>query len=459
MISGLGVDRFGVLTLAWALVGYFNLFDFGLGRALTQQVAAALGTPAQANIARLFWTFVWATLALGTLGGLMVAVGSPWLVRSLLGVGPDLQQEAQASLLVLALGLPFSVVTPGLRGLLEAHMRFDLAAAVRAPTNVAVVVAPVAVLLFTPSLIAVMAALVVARVAGAVLHIWVCRKVSDGVRRPARPDRVSARTLASTGGWMTISNIASPLMAYGDRFVVGAAVSVAAAAYYATPFDVITKVALVPLAFASVLFPAFATSHGKDAEATIGMMVRTTQGLLLFIMPIILVVMAFAPELMRLWLEDAFAEAGTPVLKILTVGVLLNALAHIPLSYLQGVGRSDLVARLHLIELPIYFPLLLLLVREGGIEGAAFAWTARSGAEAVIVLFLSARAATMAPGAAVSSALGIVAGVVAAVAMATIPGTVALRAVVLSCFLGTLAAIAMRWFSHAALTRTSGAPS
>src|SRR5215472_2321213 len=44
LIKGLGTDRFGVLTLVWALIGYATLFDLGLGRALTQLVAAKLGT-------------------------------------------------------------------------------------------------------------------------------------------------------------------------------------------------------------------------------------------------------------------------------------------------------------------------------------------------------------------------------------------------------------------------------
>ena len=44
LIRHLGVEAFGILTLIWGLIGYFSLFDFGLGRALTQQVAARLAT-------------------------------------------------------------------------------------------------------------------------------------------------------------------------------------------------------------------------------------------------------------------------------------------------------------------------------------------------------------------------------------------------------------------------------
>ena len=41
IISKVGVETFGILSLIWALIGYFGLFDFGLGRALTQQVSYA----------------------------------------------------------------------------------------------------------------------------------------------------------------------------------------------------------------------------------------------------------------------------------------------------------------------------------------------------------------------------------------------------------------------------------
>jgi len=43
LIRALGEGRFGVLALAWALIGYFTLLDFGLGRALTQAASEAIG--------------------------------------------------------------------------------------------------------------------------------------------------------------------------------------------------------------------------------------------------------------------------------------------------------------------------------------------------------------------------------------------------------------------------------
>ena len=44
IVRELGVERFGVLSLVWVVVGYFSLFDLGIGRALTKFVSDKLGT-------------------------------------------------------------------------------------------------------------------------------------------------------------------------------------------------------------------------------------------------------------------------------------------------------------------------------------------------------------------------------------------------------------------------------
>ena len=92
------------------------------------------------------------------------------------------------------------------------------------------------------------------------------------------------------------------------------------------------------------------------------------------IFPVVLVIMAFAPEGLRLWLGPDFARNSGPVLRWLAAGVFVNALAQVPFSMVQGVGRPDISAKLQLAELPFYLLALRLLVNVYGIEGAAMAW-------------------------------------------------------------------------------------
>ena len=73
LIHGLGVERFGVLTLAWVLIGAFSIFDFGLGRALTQVVATALGRGAVAEVAPIVWSSLLLMFVSGVVGAGIVA--------------------------------------------------------------------------------------------------------------------------------------------------------------------------------------------------------------------------------------------------------------------------------------------------------------------------------------------------------------------------------------------------
>ena len=86
LIAGLGAERFGFLTLAWLVVGYFNLFDLGLGRALTQSIAERLGQGREEEIPGLVRTTLLVMLLLGAAGAVVLASLSPWLVRTAIRV-------------------------------------------------------------------------------------------------------------------------------------------------------------------------------------------------------------------------------------------------------------------------------------------------------------------------------------------------------------------------------------
>src|SRR6266480_3805293 len=106
LIQGLGKDRFGVLALAWVVIGYASLLDLGLGRALTQLVAKKLGAGEDNEIPTLVWTSLILMLALGLSGALAVVLLSPWLVHHALNVPAALRHETLRSFYLLGLSIP-----------------------------------------------------------------------------------------------------------------------------------------------------------------------------------------------------------------------------------------------------------------------------------------------------------------------------------------------------------------
>src|SRR6476646_2125621 len=74
LIHGLGTERYGLLTLVWAGIGYFSLFDLGLGRALTKLAAEKLGLGRSEEIPQLVSTAIISMIGLGILGGILIGL-------------------------------------------------------------------------------------------------------------------------------------------------------------------------------------------------------------------------------------------------------------------------------------------------------------------------------------------------------------------------------------------------
>lgn len=398
LIQGLGTERFGLLALAWVVIGYFTLFDLGIGRALTQVVSERLGTEREGEVGPIARTGLVGTGLLGLVGGAGLYAAVPFLVEGLLNVPAGLRAESVTAFRILALAVPAVVSTAALRGVLEAEQRFGAINAVFIPMGVLLFLGPVAVLPWTSSLVAVFGVLVAVRIAGwAVFLALTLRGLPDRARGEKGGELAGGdlgahlAELLRLGGWMTVSNVVSPLMVYFDRFVIGAVLTLSAVTYYATPYEAVTKVLLAPVAVAGVFFPAFALTAHQRRERTGLLFGQSLRAIMAMLFPVVLLVMAFAPEALALWVDAEMAERGTAVARWLAVGVFFNGLAQVPFALVQGSGRPDISAKFHLLEAPLYFALLWLLLGRMGIAGAAVAWSARAALDAGLLSVASAR--------------------------------------------------------------------
>lgn len=391
LINGLGTARFGVLALAWMVVGYFSLFDLGLGRALTKLVAEKVGTGREREVYPLVWTALSLMLLLGLVGTAVASLLSPLLVRDVLKIPEALQSETLRAFYLLALSIPIVISTAGLRAILEATQRFGLASTVRSLMGAFTFLGPLLVLPFSNSLFPVVLVLVAGRLLAWLAHLMLCFRVMPALRRQVSFEHTAVRPLLRFGSWMTVTNVVGPLMIYLDRFLIGALVSVAAVAYYATPFEMVTKLWLLPSALIGVLFPAFSASFARDRDRTALLFGRGVKYLFLALFPIVLLIVTLSKEGIDLWLGSEFAQNSTRVLQLLAVGVLVNSLAQIPFALVQGAGRPDLTAKFHLAELPFYLLALWWLLGTFGIEGVAVAWLMRVAVDALLLFAVAQR--------------------------------------------------------------------
>jgi O-antigen/teichoic acid export membrane protein len=424
LVGQLGLERWGLFTLALAMVGVFGVFDLGIGPALTRALSERMADGHDAEAGRLVGTAMVALGAFAALGAAILWAVLPWAMRSALNVPPALQEEALLAFRILAVAAPLVVVNAALWGVLAAHQRFAAANLVTIPVSAMYYLGPVLVLMVWPSLVAVMLVLVGCRLLNTICYAWLAR----GVLPPVSVGRTGlVLPLLRIGGWMTASSILNQALMYADRFLIGAMLTLVAVAYYATPLDLVLRMWIVPVAVAQALLPAMASSWRAAPEVAAGLLRRGGLLILALVLPACLVLAGFGDWVLRLWLGAEFAAGGGLVLRVLAVGIFFSCLAYAPNALLDAIGRPDAAAKLIAVEAMVFLPLSALLLWRWGIAGAAVAWACRAAADFGGKLWLAGRLCPAAAGAARALAVpALFAGAaLGAVVLAATPAAVA----------------------------------
>jgi len=393
LLRELGIQRFGVLTLLWLVIGYFGIFDIGVGRATTKFVAEEIASGERGKLLELIWGSVLLLLLLGVVGGGVAALLTPWLVERALNIPPELKAESRNAFLLLAASMPFVLGTSGARGVLEGQHRFGVVNAIRAPGSVFTFAGPLLVTPFTTDLSRIAAVLVCGRVVVFCVNAYFCVASVPGQARPKMVRGDTAKHLFGFGGWLTVTNIVGALMAFGfvDRFVISSSLDMSAVSYYAVPFEAATKLLLAPAGFVAVLFPVFSGYAGSQKERVQRLCLQAVRILLMCLSPAALVLIAFGALGLNLWVGEEFARQSARVLQLVVAGVLVCSFSLVFASAIQALGRPDLTAKRHVCELPIYVALVWFLTKQWGIAGTAASWLIWQLADYLILLLLLGR--------------------------------------------------------------------
>lgn len=386
----IGVDRYGVLTISWLLLGYFGMFDLGLGRATIHRIAALRDATALERRAA-FHTAVLVNIAIGLIGGVILAVGADVFFARGLKIAPELERELSAAAPLLGLSLPIATLTGVLTGALQGRERFASTNLVGILSTLLFQGVPLAIAWWWGPNVSMLLLAGMATRAVTLGVLWVACTREFGWDGRFRFDREQTGVLLRFGGWITAASLIAPFLTIIDRFAIGALIGAAAVTFYAIPYQMTQRIVIIPTALTNALFPRLSAMQSAEEVSALS---RESMLILVTLMtgPVVVGVLLAGPAL-TLWLGRAFAARATLPAEILLAAFWFNALALLPFTMLQARGRPKTVAAVLAIELIPYLAALGAGLHYFGLVGCAAAFLLRCALDYVLLSICADRRA------------------------------------------------------------------
>lgn len=398
LIKLIGMERFGLLALAWGLIGYAGVFDLGIGRAATQLIAQLRGQNAYSSIPVVISSATRLTLQSGTVGLFLMSLAAICGVQRLIHHSIGLENEITASVFILALIIPVQAISATYRGVNEAFENFRGISLLRMMLGAFNFLGPYLVAQVTSNLSLLVLTLLISRLVALIGFRYLALQYgryhcSVKINEFVDIDQAQIKKkLFKFGGWFTLSSIIVPLMGQADRFFISSSISASAVSSYIVPSEIVLQSLVVVGALTTVLFPTFSSQLAFGNKDQALQVFYKWLKMSFIMMTLIAVALALLlPVILAGWLGNVLPKESVVVGRVLCVGLPFYTIGTMYVALLHSLGRSDLTAKANLIETPFFLIAMVYLIGKYGVIGASIAWVVRISVDALILYVLFTR--------------------------------------------------------------------
>lgn len=382
LARALGPELFGIYTIAIAIVGYAGIFDVGLTRAIVREIALFRNDFIERD--RIISTSTSFILFFSSAGVVILYFLVPEIVN-LLNISPENNIEVILSLKVLVFSIPIFLLNQLWMSILEGDEKFAVVNFQRSIGSSVIAGLPAIFVLINDSLLYAIYGLILGRVISLIIAFIIVRK--EIFKAKLSFHKVTFKRLIFFGGWITVSNIISPMMVYFDRFVISNIFGAKMVGYYTAPSEAITRLGVLPGALARAVFPRLSnTIDSKDFRKQLSFSYKL---MVLGCLPVVILGIILSDKILYFWMGKDYADNSTSIFCVLLAGFFFNAMAQIPFATIQSVGKAKLTALLHCAEVIPYLLTLYYCVHAYGLIGAAYAWSLRVVVDCVLLILIS----------------------------------------------------------------------
>jgi O-antigen/teichoic acid export membrane protein len=376
-INYLGIEAYGLVGFYTTLQALFGILDLGLSPTLNRELARLSVRTDAAQSARdlvrtleiIYWS-IGAAIAIAVTAGSGV-IARDWLQFETLSL-PTVRLSLMLIGAVIAFQWPFSFYEGGLLGL----QKMVLYNGTQSALQIIRAVGAVAVLHFiSPTVVAFFIWQAVVSAVGAVAAAMILWRSLPAGEAPHFSKSLLKSVWRFAGG-MTLISAVSLALTQADKVLLSKLLTLSAFAYYSLAFVVGSALYYLIYPIAGAVFPRLSQQVAAgDHVALVRTYHASCQLMTVVTAPAALMLIVFAPEVLLLWTGNVVtAERTTALVRIVTLGTLLNGFMNIPYSLQLAHGWTRLALWTNTIALIVEIPILFVVARELGTVGAASVW-------------------------------------------------------------------------------------
>jgi O-antigen/teichoic acid export membrane protein len=373
----MGVEAFGLVGIFATLLSLLLPFEAGLGTALSRELASAVGRPEGETNAQVLRTLELVHWSIALVCGVLIVILAPLIahhwVKPVVLTSQTVQTAVLIMGLVVAVQWPQSLYSGGLVGL-QHQVALNT---INATMGTIRSIGSVLVLMFVSRTIVayfvwqIFASALQTGVLAFVLWYY----VGD---RPARPwfrRRILVRLWPFMMN-MTGTTILVLMTTQLDKVIFSKVLPLAIFGYYMLANTVASNLLRFVVPVQQAFFPQFADLSARGDETRMALLYhRMAQMLAVLTIPLALLVVFFAREALLVWTGDPATAARTsPIVVLLMLGTMMNALMYAPYTLQIANGWTSLVLGYTAVTTVILVPALITLAYYRGAVGAAAVW-------------------------------------------------------------------------------------
>lgn len=387
-IKLLGTQVFGILSLIWMIVGYSSFLDFGIGRALTHYISSNKFTETECHIPsvvkKVIILLFLVSFSIVLIGFVSIDFIFDTWGESVLVSENDILLSSKLAIITSF----FVILSSAARGVLEGYEEFKYINFVRLFSGVSISISPFLIYSIIPKLWVVILSFLLIRLVEIFIYSIFAMNILKKIKHREDLNFEGLKKILSFGIWSNLTNIiGSPMAAaYLDKAVIALVLGSAAITYYSVPFDVITRFLILPAMITGVLFPLLSKLKGQKDEID-RLTLQALEMMGYVIAPFFLVAIVLAKPLMNFWLGEISLFMYF-LLQIFAVGKFAESLNFVLLAQIQALGRPDLTAKRHMLELPFYVCGIYIASVNFGLIGVAIFWSSWAIVDLLILFYL-----------------------------------------------------------------------